>query len=111
MFVWVESVLPKEKPDLCFLGRGRAQTIETTWRTMRWATAKLDELKTQVEEVREALLACSGAQETEVGRSLLQRLSDHTTSLEVTAALRQPAVQPRHWQHLVTVAGWGARIS
>ncbi|XP_037781858.1 dynein heavy chain 10, axonemal-like [Penaeus monodon] len=81
------------------------RAIETTWRTMRWATAKLDELKTQVEEVREALLACSGAQETEVGRSLLQRLSDHTTSLEVTAALRQPAVQPRHWQHLVTVAG------
>lgn len=74
---------------------------------MRWATAKLDELKTQVEEVREALMACSGAQETEVGRSLLQRLCDHTTSLEVTAALRQPAVQPRHWQHLVTVAGKG----
>lgn len=76
-----------------------------TWRTMRWVTAKLDDLKGQVEGVRAALEACEVGNDTEVRHALQQRLDDHTTSLEVTAALRQPAVQARHWQQLVTAAG------
>ncbi|XP_063870908.1 dynein axonemal heavy chain 10-like isoform X4 [Scylla paramamosain] len=85
------------------------RSVEMTWRTMRWVTAKLDDLKGQVEGVRAALQGCDGGQETEVWRAMQQRLDDHTTSLEVTAALRQPAVQARHWQQLVTVAGCGGR--
>lgn len=82
-----------------------AQSIEMTWRTMRWVSAKLDDLKGQVEGVKAALEACEVGNETEVRQALQQRLNDHITSLEVTAALRQPAVQARHWQHLVTAAG------
>ncbi|XP_045101948.1 dynein-1-alpha heavy chain, flagellar inner arm I1 complex-like isoform X2 [Portunus trituberculatus] len=85
------------------------RSVEMTWRTMRWVTAKLDDLKGQVEGVRAALQDCDGGQETEVWRAMQQRLDDHTTSLEVTAALRQPAVQARHWQHLVTVTGCRGR--
>ncbi|XP_064083938.1 uncharacterized protein LOC135199712 [Macrobrachium nipponense] len=83
----------------------KLRTIETTWRTMRWPTAKLDELKHQVEGIQRDLAECEGSQDTEVGRSLHQRLQDHANSLEVTAALRQPAVQPRHWQRLIASAG------
>ncbi|XP_069945849.1 dynein axonemal heavy chain 10-like isoform X2 [Cherax quadricarinatus] len=83
------------------------RSIEMTWRTMRWSTAKLDDLRSQIEGVQRALCECTGAQETHVGKSLQQRLEDHINSLEVTAVLRQPAVQTRHWQHLVAVAGCG----
>ncbi|XP_068224168.1 LOW QUALITY PROTEIN: dynein axonemal heavy chain 10-like [Palaemon carinicauda] len=83
----------------------KLRTIETTWKTMRWPTAKLDELKHQVEGIQKDLAECEGSQDTEVGRSLHQRLQDHSNSLEVTAALRQSAVQPRHWQNLVASAG------
>lgn len=77
-----------------------------TWRTMRWASARLEELKRQVEGVNNALEECTeGERDTHVWRALQQRLLDHTTSLEVTAVLRQAAVQVRHWQHLVATAG------
>lgn len=76
-----------------------------TWHTMRWVTAKLDDLKDQVEGVQTALNKCPGVLETQVGQSLQRRLEDNITSLEVTAALRQPAIQTRHWQQLITVAG------
>ncbi|XP_050721570.1 uncharacterized protein LOC127001253 isoform X3 [Eriocheir sinensis] len=85
------------------------RSIEMTWRTMRWVSAKLDDLKGQVEGVKAALEACEVGNETEVRQALQQRLNDHITSLEVTAALRQPAVQARHWQHLVTAAGCSGR--
>lgn len=76
-----------------------------TWHTMRWVTAKLDDLKGQVEGVRASLETCKVGNETEVRQALQQRLDDHITSLEVTAALRHSAVQARHWQQLMTAAG------
>ncbi|KAK3856109.1 hypothetical protein Pcinc_037532 [Petrolisthes cinctipes] len=92
------------------------RSVEMTWRTMRWASARLEELKRQVDGVRGALEECvEGERDTHVWRALQQRLLDHTTSLEVTAILRQPAVQVRHWQHLVAASGcggkWGSAVS
>ena len=43
--------------------------------------------------------------DTNVGKYLIQKLSDHVSSLHVTAALRHMAVKPRHWTYLITVAG------
>lgn len=99
-------------PVLIFIGFCMfSQGVEMTWHTMRWVTAKLDDLKGQVEGVKAALEACGVGNEMEVRQALQQRLDDHITSLEVTAALRQPSVQARHWQQLVTTAGgWLMRI-
>ena len=46
------------------------QRVENTWQTMRWTTAKLDELKNQVADVQDALDDCPAAEETEVGKAL-----------------------------------------
>ena len=44
-------------------------------------------------------------QDTNVGKYLIQRLTDHISSLAVTASLRHAAVKPRHWSYLINVAG------